>query len=221
METRLMILAWLALSLCFTFDALAQPPAEPAAAPPEAAAAETTAVKADEDTHNELRAMREALTKAVFDGDVNAQLERVHDNVVVTWQNNEVVRGKDGLNEYLEEINGGNERVFQGYKVPPTADDLTLLYGGDAAIAFGSSTPHYKLGGMEFDLENRWTATLVKDDGTWKIAAYHVSGNILDNPVLDVAKRSLYWIGGSGVLVGLLLGAILSWLMKRRKMQGV
>jgi ketosteroid isomerase-like protein len=161
------------------------------------------------------------LTKAVLDGDVNAQLERVHDNVVVTWQNNQVVRGKDGLKKFLGEINNGPDRVFQGYKVPPTADDLSILYGGNAAIAFGGSTPHYKLHGMEFDLENRWTATLVKDGDTWKIAAYHVSGNILDNPVLDIAKRSLYWVGGAGVLVGLALGALVMWLLKRRRPQSV
>jgi ketosteroid isomerase-like protein len=230
MQSRLMLLASLAGSLLFTSKVLAQPPTEPAKAPPaEAAAAEAATaaatepapVKADAATHDELRAMREALTKAVLEGDVNAQLDRVHDNLVVTWQNNQVVRGKDGLKNFLGEISNGEGRVFQGYKVPPTADDLTLLYGGDAAIAFGSSTPHYKLHGMEFDLENRWTATLIKDGDAWKIAAYHVSGNILDNPVLDIAKRSLFWAGGLGLVVGLVLGAVVSRLLKRRQVQGV
>ena len=59
-------------------------------------------------------------------------------------------------------------------------------------IAVGKSVPHSKYLGMEFDLENRWTATLVKDDGQWKIAAYHVSSNIADNPILTLAKKSTY-----------------------------
>ena len=209
MNSRTTLLAWLACNLLLPSFAAAQAPAEPAAA------------KGDEAIHNELRAMREVLTKAVLDGDVNAQLDRVHDNVVVTWQNNQVVRGKEGLKKFLSDINNGPDRVFQGYKVPPTADDLSILYGGNAAIAFGGSTPHYKLHGMEFDLENRWTATLVKDGNTWKIAAYHVSGNILDNPVLDIAKRSLYWAGGAGVLIGFALGALVMWLLKRRRTQSV
>ena len=44
---------------------------------------------------------------------------------------------------------------------------------------------------MEFDLENRWTAALVKEEGEWKLAAYHVSANVLDNAVLDIAKRGV------------------------------
>jgi len=204
MTSRMTQLAWLACFLIVPSLATAQAPAEP------------TVTKADEATHEELRDMREVLTKAVVEGDVNAQLDRVHENVVVTWQNNRVVRGKAGLKKFLGEINDGANRVFQGYKVPPTADDLTILYGGDAAIAFGTSTPHYNLHGMEFDLENRWTATLVKDGDAWKIAAYHVSGNILDNPVLDIAKSSLYWTGGLGLLVGLAVGVIAMWLLKRR-----
>ncbi len=208
MESRFILFAWLLGSLLLPLSATAQQPAAPEPA------------AGDEAIHNELRAMREVLTKAVLDGDVNAQLDRVHDNVVVTWQNNQVVRGKQGLKTFLGELDKGGERVFQGYKVPPTADELTILYGGDTAIAFGKSTPHYKLHGMEFDLDNRWTATLVKDGDAWKLAAYHVSGNILDNPVLSLAKRSLYWTGGIGALVGLALGAFVAWLLKRRCARG-
>jgi ketosteroid isomerase-like protein len=209
MKSCLIRIGCLAFSLLFTIKVTAQPPVAPATA------------GGDEAIHNELRAMREVLTKAVLAGDIEAQLSRVNDNVVVTWQNNEVVRGKDGLKKFLGEMSNGKERVFQRYKVPPTADDLSIVYGGDAAIAFGSSTPHYKLHGMEFDLENRWTATLVKEGDTWKIAAYHVSGNILDNPVLNLAKQSLYWAGGIGVVVGLVLGALLMWLMKRQSLRSV
>ncbi len=113
-------------------------------------------------------------------------------------------------------MNGTGERVFQGYKVLPTPDDLTILHGGDTAIAFGSSVPHYKYGGMEFDLDNRWTATLVKEDGQWKLAAYHVSANVLDNSILQLARRSLYWVGGGGLLAGLLLGLLVGRFARRK-----
>ncbi|MHB0960331.1 MAG: YybH family protein [Pirellulaceae bacterium] len=170
----------------------------------------------EEATHNELRAMREALTKAVVEGDTDAQINHVHENVVVTWQNGQVVRRVDGLKKFLEEMSAGKQRVFQGYKVPPAVDEPTILYGGDTGVAFGSSTPHYKYLGMEFDLENRWTATLVKTDGTWKIAAYHVSANIFDNAVVNMAKRAAYWAGGGCLLIGLVLGCILTVLWKKR-----
>ncbi len=64
----------------------------------------------------------------------------------------------------MQEINSGNEKVFQGYTERPTSDEVAILPGGDTAIAFGKSVPHYKWLGLEFDLENRWTATLLKAD---------------------------------------------------------
>jgi len=158
--------------------------------------------------HNELRALRKALTDAVAAGDVEQQLPHVHKNVVATWQNNEVVRGRNQLREFLGKLDSGEDRVFQGYKESPTADELTILYGDDIGIAFGSSVPHYKILGMEFDLENRWTATLVKEDGRWLIASYHVSANILDNPVLSIAKKAAYWSGGIALVVGVFLGMV-------------
>jgi ketosteroid isomerase-like protein len=160
----------------------------------------------EEAIHNELRALRTALTAAIAAGNVEQQLPHVHKNVVATWQNNEVVRGRDRLREFLGKKDSGEERVFQGYQEPPTADELTILYGGDTGIAFGSSVPHYKILGMEFDLENRWTATLVKEDGRWLIASYHVSANVLDNPVLSIAKKAAYWSGGIALVVGIVLG---------------
>lgn len=157
---------------------------------------------------DELRALREALTEAVLAGDVEKQIEYVHDDVVTTWQNNQVARGSDGLRNFMKEMNAGNQKVFQGYTVLPTSDEVMILDGGETAIAFGKAVPHYKLVGLEFDLQNRWTATLVKDDGKWKIAAYHVSGNILDNPVLTAAKKSVFWVGGISLVIGLLLGVV-------------
>lgn len=177
---------------------------------------ETKTESSDESVHDELRALRETLAAAVLKGDTDAQIAHVDENVVTTWQNNKVVRGHDGLRKFLNEMSTGNEKVFQGYTTPPTADELTILHGGDTGIAFGTSVPHYKYLGMEFDLENRWTATLVKDDGKWKIAAYHVSANILDNPVLTTAKNSVYWVAGIALVIGLVLGCLGGRLMGKK-----
>jgi ketosteroid isomerase-like protein len=179
------------------------------------AAAAQEKTSGDDAVHDELRALRQSLTEALTKQDVEGQLAHVHPNAVATWQNNRVVRGTDGLKKFLAEMNAGNEKVFQGYTVPPEADELTILYGGDTGIAFGKSVPHYKYLGMEFDLENRWTATLVKDDGKWKIAAYHVSGNIVDNPVLSIAKRSAMLLGGAGLAAGIVIGAIVTAILKK------
>jgi len=181
---------------------------------PSARAQEDASV--DEAVHEELRAIRAALTEAVMQGDIEGQLKYVHPNVVATWQNNRVVRGTDGLRAFMEEINSGNQKVFQGYSVPPEADEPTILYGGNMGIAFGKSVPRYHYLGMDFELENRWTATLVKDDAGWKIAAYHVSGNLVDNPLLAAATKSATWVGGICLVIGIALGWILATILKRK-----
>lgn len=170
------------------------------------AQAERQSPEDEEAIHNELRALREDLVDALIAGDVERQLSYAHENVVVTWQNNEVCRGHAGLREFLKRT--GSE-AFQGYTVSPTADELTILYdNGNTGIVFGNSVPRYKLLGKDFELNNRWTATLVREDGRWLIASYHVSANVLDNPLLNMAKQAAYWIGGIALVVGVVLGLV-------------
>lgn len=182
--------------------------------PQEVAAAPASG--AEDPAHAELRELREALTEAVLTGDVDAQLALTDEAVVTTWQNNRVARGHEGLREFLNEMSAGGEDVFQGYTVRPTADELSILHGGNTAIAYGSSVPHYRYLGMEFDLENRWTATLVNNDGQWKVAAYHVSANVADNPILNAARQSLWLAGAVGVAIGVIAGALGARSLQRR-----
>jgi ketosteroid isomerase-like protein len=166
-----------------------------------------------EATHKELRAFREGLTDAILKGDVERQLDYVSKDVVVTWQNGVVARGHQGLKDFLAQHGPG--KVFKGYKTPPTPEELTILYGDDTGISYGTSVAQYSLLGKEFELKNHWSATLVREDGRWKIANYHVSANVLDNPLLNAAKGTLYWAGGIALAVGLLGGFLVGRLWRR------
>lgn len=165
---------------------------------------------AEDPAHNELRALRKEVIDAITKGDFEATVKHVHPNVVVTWQNAEVVRGVKGLSEFF--YRAGKD-AFKGYKVPPTPDELTILYGGDTGISFGRTVAQYNVFGKQYEFTSRWTATAVKEDGRWLLASYHVSVNLLDNPLLNAATQWVYWIGGAGALIGLLLG----WFIGRRK----
>src|SRR4051812_38169632 len=90
----------------------------------------------EDPAHDELRALRTEVIDAITKGDIDGVLKRVHPNVVVTWQNNEVCRGHKGLREFFERM---GKQAFKGYKVPPTPDELTILYGGDTGISFGQT----------------------------------------------------------------------------------
>ena len=170
------------------------------------------AVPAAEDAaHNELRALRTEVIDAITKGDIDAVLSRVHPNVVVTWQNNEVCRGAKGLREFYTRM---GKDAFKGYKVPPTPDDLTILHGPNAGISFGNVVGQYSLFGKNLEFESRWTATLVKENGRWLLASYHVSLNALDNPLINSAKKSLLWVGVGAGVAGLLVGVLIG---KRKK----
>jgi uncharacterized protein (TIGR02246 family) len=161
----------------------------------------------EDPAHNELRALRSEVIDAITKGDFEGVARHVHPNVVVTWQNAEVCRGVDGLRAFFQRM---GKEAFKGYKVPPTPDELTILHGGNTGISFGHVVATYSLLGRELEFTSRWTATLVKQEGRWQLASYHVSLNALDNPIIDAAKRSLMWAaviaGGIGIVVGVLLG---------------
>lgn len=164
----------------------------------------------DEATHNALRALRDGLLDAMSKGDIERELTYFHPNAVVTWHNAEVSRGHDGIRAYLNRMLTSAGRVVESYKADVKVDELTILYGGDTGIAFGSAVEHFKMtNGKTFDLPARWSATLVKVGDRWQIASLHASDNLFDNPLLDMAKRTAWWAGGIALLVGLAAGFLL------------
>lgn len=170
--------------------------------------------EADDALHKELRAFRAELTEAVKKGDYDKQLEMVTDDVVVMWQDGNAIQGRKALKEFLE-TNVKKSNIFQRYEKEPEPYKLTVLYGGDTGISYGDSVGIYRLVGQDFPLHNYWTATLVKQDGKWKIASYHVAANVKNNALLNAATQSLYWVGGIALVVGLALGFLIARLMGR------
>ncbi len=168
-----------------------------------------------EQDHIELRAMKNRLVEAVTKGDVSAIERDLHPNVVITWQNNVVCRGRDGVRKFYEEMKASDQK-FEGYKLPPTADEPTILYSGaTTGVVFGDNVGHFYLLGKEFEMPNRWTAMVVKENGVWQLAAYHVSMNVTDNPLLNAAKKS----ASVGFGIALVIGVFLGWFFYHKKTQ--
>jgi uncharacterized protein (TIGR02246 family) len=171
-----------------------------------------------EATHNELRALRDNLMDAVNKGDIERELTYLTTNVVVTWHNAEVSRGREGVREYYNRMMNGPDKIVAGFHADINVDELTILYGENTGIAFGSSVEHFKLtDGSSFDLKGRWTITMVKEDGRWLVAALHVSNNIFDNVMLDMVKkyawRAVIIVAGAAGIIGIIAG----WLIGRRR----
>jgi len=172
-----------------------------------------TLARAEENkaTHDELRALRDRLLPALNKGDLETMVSQLATNCVVTWQNGEVSRGRDGFRSYYNRMMTAPGHIVESFSTSVKVDELTILYGDNTGIAFGSSDDHFKLkGGLDVPLKDRWTATLVKENGRWLIAAIHTSANVFDNPLLAGAKRltviAAVVTGIAGLLVGWLIG---------------
>jgi len=153
--------------------------------------------------HDALRTLRTELVDAITKGDFDRVLASVHPDVVITWQNNEVCRGHAGL---LDFFNRMGKDAFKSYKTPPTPDGLTILHGGDTGVSVGETVAAYHLLGSSYEIKSRWTATVVKENDRWLLAGYHISMNVLDNPILTAAKSSLYGVGAATAVAGLVVG---------------
>ena len=173
--------------------------------------------------HKELIALRDDALDALNKNDIDRLLTHVHPQVVLTAPSpdagKEVSRGKDGVRAYFDKMFTGTDRRADSMTSDVKVDELSLLYGGDTAIAWGSSNDTYKMrDGSLFKLRTRWSSTLVKEGDRWLIAEFHISVNMFDNPLVTMTAQWAAWLsGGVAGVVGLVLGVLLGWLWKRKR----
>jgi ketosteroid isomerase-like protein len=105
--------------------------------------------------------------KAFLDADV-AGLERVlTPDFTLTLSNGEVSTRANEINE----LRSGkvHYEIFENYEMKPR------VYGRDAAVVTGKTRVKGTSDGKAFDRVVQFTDTLIKRDGTWVLAAGHVS----------------------------------------------
>jgi hypothetical protein len=164
--------------------------------------------------HEALHALLVSATEAVNRGDAEALGRLLAPDFVATFSDQTRITDRAGLAAYLDRILHAEDAPLAAIHLQPVADAPTAFIGEDAGVAYGSSKDSFMLAdGIELTLDSRWTATLVRDDGQWKIRAFHAGVNMLDNPILLAAGR-LSWAWGAG---GLVLGLLLGWQIARRR----
>ena len=163
-----------------------------------------------EQLHNELRKLKAEVEAAMNRGDIDDVLKHAHKDVVFIALNAGGGQGHAKIREYDYQLTKGPDRKVESVNVTFTPDALSLFYGGDTAISWGSSRGRYKLvGGTEYEIDARWTATLVREADRWLIASFHMSANLFDNPVLSALTRLAYWAVGIAALVALVIGFVI------------
>lgn len=171
-----------------------------------------------ESIHNELRALRDRAVEALKARDAGALMAELTDDIAFTAMNNEVVHGKQAAMEYYERMMNGAASIVEDMSVTIEPDILSNLHaGGLSAVSTGDSVAYFRIrGGLEFTAPLRWTASLVRQDDGWKIAAMHFSANIFDNPVSAGISKYLWMFLAAAGLVGLVLGFLIGRMRRAR-----
>lgn len=175
----------------------------------------------EDPAHEELRSLRRQMVEAINKNDLDALVTHLDKDIVVTWMDGQVSRGPQGVREYIERMTKGPNRKVNSFKTEPEVDELTHLYG-DTGVATGPSRDQFVLtDGRDFAVQTRWTSTLIRKDGKWKLASFHASSDMFDNPVLYIAvRRTAIWTAVIAAVLGLVVGFGVARLLRRRNLPG-
>ena len=161
------------------------------------------------------------LVLAEIEAGINARdlprlLAPLDDDVIVTYQNAHVARGKAEVEAYYKQMLESPNALVERLQIRAEVGGPAVFHD-QVAIAHGTSVDHMRLRtGQEIELDAAWSSTSVRKGKAWKVVAIHFSTNVLDNSLLRAAQRMAFWVGGLGLLAGLAAGF---WLGRRRRVK--
>lgn len=173
----------------------------------------------DHAIHEELRGLLRGIEQAVNTEKYDDLAQYFHEKMRLTTINQEVIFARSEIVPYFRKWFGPGG-FLKKLQMSLNADALTEFYGEKTfGVVRGSGNENYVLAdGRYFEMKTRWTATVIKDtDGKWRILALHIGTNFLDNPILAKAEGALIYFAAGGVVVGLVIGWLITFLVQRRK----
>ena len=107
----------------------------------------------------------------------------------------------------------------------PKIDGPATIIGA-VALATGMSDDIYQLkNGSSVTVPTSWSATLIKDAGTWRVASLHCGVNLVDNPILTISGQRVAsaWqkIALAALTLGLAIGAVVGYRWKLNRVSPV
>jgi ketosteroid isomerase-like protein len=168
------------------------------------------AAAAPDEAETAIKALRDGLVSSFTKGDIDGLLEHLAADVVVTWQNGELCRGREEVRAFHNRMMTGNDKVVREIKSAPEV--LGRQAHGDWAVSWGNLRDHFVLNdGSDLPFNSVFTATIAKQGERWLVTAFHVSVNVFDNPVLALSiRKTALWagvgLGAAGLLIGFFVG---------------
>lgn len=182
------------------------------------ACAEDAALDPSRDAdRKQLLVIMSEIEQGINAGDIERMVKHIDESGIVTWLNAEVSHGPEGVRQYFRRMVGsGPDTILSRYVTYPKIEGHARFYG-DVAVANGTTqdefTPHRR---SVFKFDSRWTGTLAKRNGEWKIVALNLSTNTFNNVLTQELQNMGYLMGAGGVLGGAALAGAVCFLRRRR-----
>jgi uncharacterized protein (TIGR02246 family) len=167
--------------------------------------------------HEQLRALlaqgADALNKRNFD----AIAKNIHPNFTIITADSRKHVGLDAFRKYYTGLFEGPNAMLKNFETKVTADEETRFIDANTGVVYGTSQETYTFrDGDTRIMQTRWSAVTNKDQDGWKLVNVHFSTNVLDNPVVDGVKSFYLKLAIGAAVLGLVLGALLFALLRRR-----
>ena len=160
--------------------------------------------------HDELRAILNTATEALNSKNLDALAPLLHEKFSITTIDQKIFTSLADFKAYYASTFSSDKALLKSLTFNPTADELTVFVGENIGLSHGTSMDTYVFrDGETRTMGSRWTATLFKDNGKWKVLNVHLGTSLLDNPVVATLKGYLYKVGIGAGLVGLVFGFVL------------
>jgi ketosteroid isomerase-like protein len=166
--------------------------------------------------HAALRAMMANVTQAINNQDMARLAPYFTRGFVFTTVDQSVLTNTLAVKNYYDRMLRQKDSPVTRYKMAPKADIPTIFLDANIGYVYGTSADVYTLSanGRKVPMTCHWTATVVKENGAWKMAAVHTGVNVMNNPVIDTLaaamRRNLLIAAGIGLLLGLIIGIVVA-----------
>ncbi|HKS41218.1 MAG TPA: hypothetical protein VJX74_11460 [Blastocatellia bacterium] len=168
--------------------------------------------------HDELRQMLKTATDAMNSKNLDALAPLFYNKFSITTVDQKLFTNLADFKAYYEGLYSGDNAPLKNIMFKPEADALTEFIGDNIGLSHGTSTDTYTFSdGDTRVMTSRWTATVFKDNGKWRILNLHIGADLLANPVVSTLKSYVYKAGIGAGLGGLIVGFAVAWILRGKR----
>ncbi len=168
--------------------------------------------------HDELRQILKTATDAMNSKNLDALAPLFYSRFSITTVDQKLFTNLADFKAYYEGLYSGANAPLKSIMFKPEADALTEFIGDNIGLSHGTSTDTYTFSdGDTRVMTSRWTATVFRENGKWKILNLHIGADLLTNPVVSTLKSYIYKVGIGSGLGGLIVGFAVAWFLRGKR----